>query len=82
MQVDGDLDTTIKFVDSLNIPYIAPSFGGCESIVDQPAIMSYWYSLKFLIIWLHKFIVFLFGMVLLLAWLRYLRIKSNPLWWL
>ncbi|XP_076911524.1 cystathionine gamma-synthase 1, chloroplastic-like [Bidens hawaiensis] len=41
-EVDGDLETTIKFVDSLKIPYIAPSFGGCESIVDQPAIMSYW----------------------------------------
>ncbi|KAI3726445.1 hypothetical protein L1987_66242 [Smallanthus sonchifolius] len=41
-EVDGDLKTTIKFVDSLKIPYIAPSFGGCESIVDQPAIMSYW----------------------------------------
>ncbi|KAJ8750205.1 hypothetical protein K2173_014120 [Erythroxylum novogranatense] len=41
-EVDGDLMTTIKFVDSLKIPYIAPSFGGCESIVDQPAIMSYW----------------------------------------
>jgi len=41
-EVDGDLDTTIQFIDSLNIPYIAPSFGGCESIVDQPAIMSYW----------------------------------------
>ncbi|KAG2710198.1 hypothetical protein I3760_04G015200 [Carya illinoinensis] len=41
-EVDGDLQTTIKFVDSLRIPYIAPSFGGCESIVDQPAIMSYW----------------------------------------
>ncbi|KAL8217812.1 hypothetical protein R6Q57_021185 [Mikania cordata] len=41
-EVDGDLTTTIKFVDSLKIPYIAPSFGGCESIVDQPAIMSYW----------------------------------------
>ncbi|XP_065856463.1 cystathionine gamma-synthase 1, chloroplastic [Euphorbia lathyris] len=41
-EVDGDLATTIKFVDSLKIPYIAPSFGGCESIVDQPAIMSYW----------------------------------------
>ncbi|KAL9684989.1 hypothetical protein QQ045_022434 [Rhodiola kirilowii] len=27
---------------SLRSPYIAPSFGGCESIVDQPAIMSYW----------------------------------------
>lgn len=49
MQVDGDLNTTIQFIDSLNIPYIAPSFGGCESIVDQPAIMSYWYSLKILI---------------------------------
>ncbi|RVW30475.1 Cystathionine gamma-synthase 1, chloroplastic [Vitis vinifera] len=41
-EVDGDLTTTIKFVDALKIPYIAPSFGGCESIVDQPAIMSYW----------------------------------------
>lgn len=41
-EVDGDLMTTVKFVDSLKIPYIAPSFGGCESIVDQPAIMSYW----------------------------------------
>ncbi|XP_051115489.1 cystathionine gamma-synthase 1, chloroplastic-like isoform X2 [Andrographis paniculata] len=41
-EVDGDLLTTAKFVDTLRIPYIAPSFGGCESIVDQPAIMSYW----------------------------------------
>ncbi|XP_073055744.1 cystathionine gamma-synthase 1, chloroplastic [Primulina eburnea] len=41
-EVDGDLHTTAKFVDALKIPYIAPSFGGCESIVDQPAIMSYW----------------------------------------
>lgn len=50
MQIDGDLIRTIKFVDSLKIPYIAPSFGGCESIVDQPAIMSYWYFLDFLVI--------------------------------
>ncbi|KAF5177010.1 Cystathionine gamma synthase [Thalictrum thalictroides] len=41
-EVDGDLHTTKKFIDALKIPYIAPSFGGCESIVDQPAIMSYW----------------------------------------
>ncbi|KAJ0232567.1 hypothetical protein HA466_0288200 [Hirschfeldia incana] len=41
-EIAGDLKTTIKFIDSLKIPYIAPSFGGCESIVDQPAIMSYW----------------------------------------
>ncbi|XVE68540.1 hypothetical protein DITRI_Ditri09bG0076000 [Diplodiscus trichospermus] len=32
-EVDGDLMTTIKFIDALKIPYIAPSFGGCESIV-------------------------------------------------
>lgn len=42
-QVSGDLNTTRKFVDSLRIPYLAPSFGGCESIVDPPTIMSYWY---------------------------------------
>ncbi|KAL2329939.1 hypothetical protein Fmac_017520 [Flemingia macrophylla] len=41
-EIDGDLHTTIKFIDSLKIPYIAASFGGCESIVDQPAILSYW----------------------------------------
>ncbi|KAL3629395.1 cAMP-dependent protein kinase regulatory subunit Cgs1 [Castilleja foliolosa] len=41
-EVDGDLHVTAKFIDALKIPYIAPSFGGCESIVDQPAIMSYW----------------------------------------
>lgn len=47
LQIDGDLHTTIKFIDSLKIPYIAASFGGCESIVDQPAILSYWYSFGF-----------------------------------
>ncbi|KAB2613845.1 cystathionine gamma-synthase [Pyrus ussuriensis x Pyrus communis] len=41
-EIDGDLMRTIKFLDALKIPYIAPSFGGCESIVDQPAMMSYW----------------------------------------
>ncbi|KAI3878663.1 hypothetical protein MKW92_021284 [Papaver armeniacum] len=41
-EIDGDLETTKTFIDALKIPYIAPSFGGCESIVDQPAIMSYW----------------------------------------
>ncbi|KAL9271627.1 Cystathionine gamma-synthase 1, chloroplastic-like protein [Drosera capensis] len=41
-EIDGDLNITKDFVDALKIPYIAPSFGGCESIVDQPAIMSYW----------------------------------------
>ncbi|VAH91577.1 unnamed protein product [Triticum turgidum subsp. durum] len=43
-EVDGDFDSTRKFIDSVKIPYHAPSFGGCESIIDQPAIMSYWDS--------------------------------------
>ncbi|RWR78368.1 cystathionine gamma-synthase 1, chloroplastic [Cinnamomum micranthum f. kanehirae] len=41
-EVAGDLMATRKFIDALKIPYIAPSFGGCESFVDPPAIMSYW----------------------------------------
>ncbi|PKA59364.1 Cystathionine gamma-synthase, chloroplastic [Apostasia shenzhenica] len=43
-EVAGDFCATKKFIDTLKIPYIAPSFGGVESIVDQPAIMSYWDS--------------------------------------
>ncbi|KAI3947026.1 hypothetical protein MKW92_024939 [Papaver armeniacum] len=42
LQIDGDSETTKTFIDALKIPYIALSFGGCESIVDQPAIISYW----------------------------------------
>ncbi|KAL7260648.1 hypothetical protein ACSBR1_006335 [Camellia fascicularis] len=38
-EIDGDLMKTAKFIDALKIPCIAPSFGGCESIVDQPAII-------------------------------------------
>lgn len=40
-EIKGDLDTTSAFVDALHIPYIAPSFGGAESLVEQPAIQSY-----------------------------------------
>lgn len=41
-EVKGDLHTTGQFVDALNIPYIAPSLGGVESLIEQPAIMSYY----------------------------------------
>ncbi|ESQ41508.1 hypothetical protein EUTSA_v10013649mg [Eutrema salsugineum] len=40
-EIAGDLETTFKFVDSLKIPYIATSFGGCESFVDQPAARNW-----------------------------------------
>jgi cystathionine gamma-synthase len=39
--VKGDYETTKQFIDALRLPYIAPSMGGIESLVEQPAIMSY-----------------------------------------
>ncbi|CAI7759614.1 unnamed protein product [Closterium sp. NIES-54] len=41
-EVDGDLERTSRFIDALDIPYIAPSLGGVESLVEQPTIISYW----------------------------------------
>lgn len=41
-EVKGDLKTTSDFIDRLRIPYIAPSLGGVESLIEQPAIVSYW----------------------------------------
>jgi cystathionine gamma-synthase len=41
-EVRGDLQAASKFIDALRIPYIAPSFGGVESLVEQPTVMSYW----------------------------------------
>jgi cystathionine gamma-synthase len=41
-EVRGDLQSASKFIDALRIPYIAPSLGGVESLVEQPTVMSYW----------------------------------------
>ncbi len=41
-EVRGDLRTTGRFIDALQIPYIAPSLGGVESLIEQPALMSYY----------------------------------------
>jgi cystathionine gamma-synthase len=40
-ELKGDLASTGRFVDALTIPRIAPSLGGVESLVEQPALMSY-----------------------------------------
>ncbi|MCB9666937.1 MAG: aminotransferase class I/II-fold pyridoxal phosphate-dependent enzyme [Myxococcales bacterium] len=37
----GDGPATSAFIDRLSIPQIAPSFGGPESLIEQPALMSY-----------------------------------------
>jgi cystathionine gamma-synthase len=38
-EVDGDLERTSRLVDLLRIPYIGPTLGGVESIVQQPALL-------------------------------------------
>ena len=40
-KMDADLAGTGRFIDALKIPRIAPSLGGVESLVEQPALMSY-----------------------------------------
>ena len=40
--VAGDISATSDFIDRLRIPYIAPSLGGTESLIEQPAYFSYY----------------------------------------
>jgi cystathionine gamma-synthase len=40
--VRGDLQAASRVVDALKIPIIAPSLGGVETLVEQPALMSYY----------------------------------------
>lgn len=40
-EIDGDLDATSAFIDAVSIPLIASSFGGVETLIEQPALMSY-----------------------------------------
>jgi len=40
-ELGADGPATSRFVDALRIPRIAPSLGGVESLVEQPALMSY-----------------------------------------
>jgi cystathionine gamma-synthase len=41
--IEGDVEKTGRFVDRLRLPYIGPTLGGVESIVEQPAVL---FSLK------------------------------------
>jgi cystathionine gamma-synthase len=36
-EIKGDFETTGRFVDSLELPFIGPTLGGVESIILQPA---------------------------------------------
>ncbi len=41
-EVDGDLWRTAALIDAVKLPYIAPSLGGVESLIEQPTVISYW----------------------------------------
>lgn len=41
-EIDGDLDRTRTFIHALELPYLAPSLGGAESLVSHPATLSYY----------------------------------------
>ncbi len=41
-EVNGDIDATSRLIDACRIPRIAPSLGGVESLIEQPALMSFY----------------------------------------
>ena len=41
-EIAGDLAATSRVVDTCRIPQIAPSLGGVESLIEQPALMSFY----------------------------------------
>jgi cystathionine gamma-synthase len=41
-EVRGDLEAAARVVDACRIPYIAASLGGVESLIEQPAVMSFY----------------------------------------
>jgi cystathionine gamma-synthase len=41
-EIAGNLEATSHVVDACRIPQIAPSLGGVESLIEQPALMSFY----------------------------------------
>jgi cystathionine gamma-synthase len=41
-EVAGDIDVVSRVIDACRIPQIAPSLGGVESLIEQPALMSFY----------------------------------------
>jgi len=41
-EIDGDLDDAKRLLDNLNLCYIGPSFGGCETLITHPATVTYY----------------------------------------
>lgn len=41
-RVDASLEAVSRFIDACTIPQIGPSLGGVESLIEQPALMSFY----------------------------------------
>ncbi|MEM7409530.1 MAG: aminotransferase class I/II-fold pyridoxal phosphate-dependent enzyme [Myxococcota bacterium] len=41
-ELDTSLEGAFRFTDACEIPYLAPSLGGVESLIEVPALMSFW----------------------------------------
>ncbi|MDW8327693.1 MAG: aminotransferase class I/II-fold pyridoxal phosphate-dependent enzyme [Anaerolineales bacterium] len=41
-EIDGSLEDTSRFIDAMELAIIAPSLGGVETLIEQPALMSYY----------------------------------------
>jgi cystathionine gamma-synthase len=42
LELETDFEGTGRFIDQLKIPYIGPSLGGVESLIEQVALVSYY----------------------------------------
>ena len=41
-ELDTDLEGTFRFTDACRLAYVAPSFGGVETLIEAPVVMSFW----------------------------------------
>jgi cystathionine gamma-synthase len=42
-ELNADVKKTSRFIDKVKIPYIGPSLGGVESLIEQPLMMTYYH---------------------------------------
>ena len=41
-ELDTDLEGAFRFTDACQLAYLAPSLGGVETLIEVPALMSFW----------------------------------------
>ncbi|MFQ6101174.1 MAG: trans-sulfuration enzyme family protein [Anaerolineae bacterium] len=38
-EIEGDMERANRFIDRLRLPYVGPTLGGVESVIEQPAML-------------------------------------------